>query len=97
MSFVRSLIFADIDAERDRQENIGVNKRTQGIDWRSCADPEMEGGDWVRNAVLGEEVGEVSNALLEKVYGGSLDNSHLRDELIQVAAVAVAWVEYLDS
>lgn len=41
------------------------------------------------NVVLGEEVGEVATALVEN----DLDN--LRDELIQVAAVAVAWAENL--
>jgi len=91
----RKSIFEDIDAERRRQESIGIRKRAEGIDWRSCADPGMNGGDMTRTAVLAEEFGEVANAALEVGYGsGSL--AHLREELIQTAAVAVAWVEYLD-
>lgn len=38
-------------------------------------------------AVLGEEVGEVAKAILEDDYEG------LRTELVQVAAVAVAFLE----
>jgi len=37
--------------------------------------------------VLAEECGEVSRAVLEK------DADGLRSELVQVAAVAVAWLE----
>lgn len=49
-------------------------------------------GDWpvtdlVKLAVLGEEVGEVSRAILE--------DSNLREELVQVAAVCCAWLEVL--
>jgi NTP pyrophosphatase (non-canonical NTP hydrolase) len=42
-------------------------------------------------AVLGEEFGEVCRAWLER------DTEQLRAELIQAAAVAVAWVEHLDN
>lgn len=46
-------------------------------------------------AILGEEVGEVNNAAVEAHFNGaSLDN--YREELIQVAAVAVAMVEAYD-
>ena len=45
--------------------------------------------------ILMEEVGEVSRAILEAVFGdGSWDD--YRKELIQVAAVAVSMVECLD-
>ena len=37
-----------IVVERARQEDIGQAKRAGGIDWRSCADPEMNGGDFAR-------------------------------------------------
>jgi hypothetical protein len=43
----------------------------------------------VKAVVLGEECGEVQRAVLEK------DSDNLRTELIQVAAVAVAWLEAL--
>lgn len=38
--------------------------------------------------ILGEEVGEVSKAILE--------NSNIREELVQVAAVALQWIEMID-
>jgi len=44
-------------------------------------------------AVLGEEFGEVCKALMED---GEL-SPEIREELIQVAAVAVAWVEQIDA
>jgi len=91
-------VLADVHAERIRQEMIGATKRSLGIDWRSCADPEMAGGDGTRFLVLGEEVGEVANAVLEASYGADgAGDRHLREELIQVAAVAVAWIEALDA
>jgi NTP pyrophosphatase (non-canonical NTP hydrolase) len=45
----------------------------------------------VKLAVLGEEVGEVSRAFLEK------DAAGLRAELVQVAAVCIAILEGIDS
>jgi hypothetical protein len=52
-------------------------------------------------AILGEEVGESNNAALEafnfKTGEWDLEKlAHYREELIQVAAVAVAMVECLD-
>jgi hypothetical protein len=93
----RGDVLADVYEERDRQEAIGHRKRAGGIDWRSCADPQMAGGDTTRFLVLGEEVGEVANAVLEAGYGSIVDDEHLREELVQVAAVAVAWVEAIDA
>jgi len=108
-------VLADVLVERERQESIGLRKRAIGIDWRSCADPAMAGGDGTRYMVLGEEVGEVANAVLEAGYtasaiagpatttayqvveSGATGDEHLRDELVQVAAVAVAWVEAIDA
>lgn len=62
----------------------------------------------VWNTVLGEEVGEVSNALLELTFSNLTDVpnpqahviaqiAHLRDELVQVAAVAFAIIERIDA
>ncbi len=45
--------------------------------------------------ILGEEVGEVSKAILENQFYGTSE-SHIRAELIQVAAVAIAIVECID-
>lgn len=44
-----------------------------------------------RLAVLMEEVGEAARACLERDY------PNLREELVQVAACAVAWVEQMDA
>ena len=98
----RAQALADVRDEREREEEIGLRKRAEGIDWRSCADPDMGGGDDKRFKVLGEEVGEVANASLEMDYALTDDardaeERHLRTELIQVAAVAVAWVEAIDA
>lgn len=41
-------------------------------------------------AILGEEVGEVANAILHE------DTRAVAKELIQVAAVAVAWLETME-
>lgn len=53
-----------------------------------------ENGDHQRKlAVLMEEVGEVARELLEN---GNRTSSHLKEELIQVAAVAMAWIEGIE-
>lgn len=93
----------DVVDERIRQEDIGDRKREQGIDWRSCADPDMAGGDLARLAVLAEEFGEVARAILEAGYGSGTPvvvahwDHQMRAELVQVAAVSVAWVEAIDA
>ena len=77
-------VYGDIHKERDRQDRK----------WGSQRHPY---GTW--QLILTEEVGEVAQAALaeqfdrnriEKKRGG------LRKELVQVAAVAVAWIEHLD-
>lgn len=45
-------------------------------------------GIW--NAILGEEIGEVSKATLDTEFGGE---GNLKEELIQSAAVIFAWLE----
>jgi len=48
-------------------------------------------------AILMEEVGEAAAFSLSDEYGHSFsDREHLREELVQVAAVAVAFIECLD-
>lgn len=46
-------------------------------------------------AILGEEFGEACQALLHDEFGGRAAGT-LRAELIQIAAVAVQWVEAID-
>lgn len=43
-------------------------------------------------AILAEEVGEAAEAALENDQG----RGELREELVQTAAVAVAWIEAID-
>ena len=52
------------------------------------ADRDNSPGLWI--TILGEEFGEVCRAVLER------DRKNLREELIQVAAVALAMAEDLD-
>ncbi len=81
---IRELIYAEVDAERDRQdEKFGL------------ADPSVLSGDneWKKLAVLGEEYGEIARALLEHSFGADTIE-HIEQELVQVAAVAIAWLEF---
>ncbi len=82
----------DVRHERDRQDQLKASGRFR----YTCADVGLGDGD--RMAVLCEEVGEVARALLER--HGAVNDQHgvdLRKELVQVAAVACAWIELLDS
>jgi len=68
----------------------------------NCADPMIDqGGDHaLKLAVLGEEFGEVAKEVYElSVFESEAEDplQKLRTELIQVAAVAVAWAESLPS
>ncbi len=80
----RADIYALIDAERARQELRWAEPHEWGRG--SCASDAVE--PTVKAAVLTEECGEVARAVLER-------DSGLKDELVQVAAVAVAWLESL--
>jgi hypothetical protein len=55
-----------------------------------------DSGTWA--LILGEEFGEACEAALDVIFKyDSKDHvAHLRNELIQVAAVAVAWIEAID-
>lgn len=72
--------------ERERQRELIEAGRIP----HACEDPDTPDG--YKLAVLAEEFGEVAKALNEGAYPADL-----REELIQVAAVAVAWVEGLDA
>jgi NTP pyrophosphatase (non-canonical NTP hydrolase) len=84
----RLSIYQAVELERLRQEtllNLGKFKWT-------CADSEV--GAALKLAVLVEEVGEAGRATLGE-SGAVGDGGNLREELVQVAAVAVAWLESL--
>jgi NTP pyrophosphatase (non-canonical NTP hydrolase) len=80
-------IWGEVTLERVKQE---VKFGDSGM---TCANPSMS--PLLALAVLMEEVGEVAHVLNE---GEGIDQwrHYCREELIQVAAVAVAWIEGLD-
>lgn len=87
-------VLAEVAEERARQEEMKAQGRFQ----YTCADEGMN--NFERFAVLGEEVGEVAREALTlpgirlaRDTEGTVQA--LRKELIQVAAVAVAWAEGL--
>jgi hypothetical protein len=80
-------VFNLIEDERARQAAKWTAEHSWGIgDCSSAAVPET-----VKVAVLTEEVGEVARAVLDRKPGD------LRGELVQVAAVACAWLEGMAS
>lgn len=82
---IRAEVFAAIEAERVRQSIRWSPPHAWGQG--DCSSSNVK--SIVKVAVLTEEVGEVARAVLEH------DEEQLRAELIQVAAVAVAWLEAL--
>ena len=81
----RAAIFDAIDAERDRQADKWGAIHPWGVG--DCSSDGVSA--IVKAAVLSEECGEAARAVLEQ------DDEQLRRELVQVAAVAVAWLEAL--
>lgn len=81
----REDIYAAIDRERLCQAAKWDQEHAWGYGDCSSGDVPVT----VKVAVLAEEFGEVSRAVLDKNSAG------LRAELVQVAAVAVAWLEGL--
>jgi hypothetical protein len=78
-------VFDLVRLERERQAEIWDGEHAWGSG--DCSSQDVP--DPVKAAVLAEEVGEVAHAMLEG------DRLALRRELVQVAAVAVAWWEAL--
>jgi NTP pyrophosphatase (non-canonical NTP hydrolase) len=70
------------DVSRERDGQDAKWGGVPGVDRRD---------DHTYAAVLGEEFGEACRAWIER------DTAALREELVQVAAVAVAWIEELDN
>ena len=75
------LAYYDIDQERKRQDEKWGEQLHPNFTWA---------------VVLMEEVGEACKAALESKYGDPPEKGILRKELIQSAAVLVAWIECLD-
>ncbi len=85
------------DALRDVVAELRRQVEKFGADG-TCASPSML--DVERLAILTEELGEVAECVIEARWprGTTVEDARyfMRAELIQVAAVAVAWVEGLD-
>jgi hypothetical protein len=79
-------VYAAIRAERRRQTIRWAGPHSWGSG--DCSSPDVP--HIVKAAVLAEECGEVARAVLDN------DPAALRRELVQVAAVAVAWLEALE-
>lgn len=81
-----------VKRERERQEKL----RRQGKFAHTCAGPGMSNAE--RFLVLAEEFGEVGHELNEGIGDGRIVNmTKLRTELVQLAAVCVAWCEAIDA
>ena len=79
----RDTIYTDISTERDSQDAKWGNQHHSVPVW---------------SAILTEECGEVAQAALEVAFHGEEDRlAHLREELVQVAAVAVHIIEKIDA
>jgi NTP pyrophosphatase (non-canonical NTP hydrolase) len=79
----RAEVFAAIDLERERQAIMWSRPHDWGHG--DCSSDYVPAT--VKTACLTEECGEVARAVLER------DGDTLATELIQVAAIAVAWLE----
>lgn len=87
----RETILRDIHRERLRQDQL----KAEGRFAYTCADPEMTHSE--RLTVLGEEFGETCHEVNEGIGANRKVNlMKLRKELIQVAAVAMAWIESVE-
>lgn len=87
----------DIHRERQRQEEL---KEAGRFDF-TCADvKDPKTGKRISNghrlAILGEEYGEACRAMNEMEGANDKHGKDLRKELVQVAAVCVAWIEAID-
>lgn len=92
----------DVGRERIRQEEKCLEHRDKG--WLTCADPDNDDG--TRLSILGEEFGEVARTMCDErvneYAAGPIENrgralEHRREELVQLCAVAVAWIEAIDA
>ena len=85
-----TLALQAIEMERGRQNELKAAGRFK----YTCAD--LEPSESEKLAILTEELGEVAHEVNETIGGHrALDRYALRKELIQVAAVACAWIESL--
>lgn len=73
-------VLADIASERESQ-------------FKSWGEQNHNDAVWA--LIAGEEFGEVQQAILHDQFGGKAAGT-ARDELVQLAAVSIAWIECID-
>ena len=71
--------------------NILAERKRQDEKWGPIAGRTHEHMYWM--TVLVEKIGEVAKAIWEVVSGRATSQAHIGKELIQCAAVIVAWME----
>jgi len=81
-----NMVYTDIHNERIRAHE------KHGAKGNSREDAHWENNEWL--PILVEEVGEVAHLL---TYDTEKTKSQLRQELIQVAAMATAWIVAIDA
>lgn len=88
----KKTVLQEILAERMRQDELKASGQFPFI----CADLDLL--ECERLAILGEEFGEVCHEVNEGIGQNFsiLRMENLRKELIQVAAVSLAWIQSLD-
>ena len=75
-------VLLEVAVERTRQDNLWGEQNHDDPRW---------------GAILGEEFGEVCQEVNGVTFGNAREHlPALRNELIQVAAVAVSWAEAID-
>lgn len=84
-------IFTDISVERARQDSLRDMGKFRSTPTELAAAGRLS--DTL--TVLSEEFGEVARVVCESIEG-NLDTEHLREELVQLAACCVGWVEAID-
>lgn len=85
-----NLALEAVKVERDKQEEL----KKKGKFAYTCADKEMN--DFEALAVLAEEFGEVAHEVNEGIGDGrKINKQKLKKELVQTAAVCIAWLEKL--
>lgn len=83
-------VFSLVEAERERQHRMFL----AGKHSFNCCFPHIEPKRKAR--ILVEEIGEVANAI-DEVECDRMNECHIKEELVHVAAVAVAWLESLEA
>ncbi len=78
------------DEQLSAMQSVLAERRRQNEKWG-----EQNHHDFVWLAVATEELGEVAQAMLHDQFGGDHAGT-VRDELVQLAAVALQWIECID-